>query len=34
MSQVFKQDQAKQCEAWAQRGAVKRSQILAAACDK
>lgn len=34
MSKVFKQDQAKQCEAWAQLGAVKRSQILAAACDK
>lgn len=26
MNKVFKQDQAQQCEAWAQLGAVKRSK--------
>lgn len=34
MNKVFKQDQAKQCEAWAQLGAVNRSVILAEASRK
>lgn len=34
MSKVFKQDQAQQCEAWAQLGAVKRSIILKEASRK